>query len=200
MKPTLALCAIMTALLVASPNLGAISAASAQTEAPAKPKPVAKPKPKSTAKTNLTEAGAGDVTKYGAWTVTCPKVGDTSGARCFARMDVVDEKRKVVLISWLVGYNKEQKLLMDILTPTEVFIAQGLRLILDKSQPIQMPYISCGLNGCLSRMLLDKPTFALLQKAKFSTMSILGTNNKEVQMKIKSNGLAEAMAAISAPR
>lgn len=182
----------------------------AETEAPAKPKPkpaakpkpVPKPAPKSNSNGKADKAKPADVDtqKFGSWVVSCPTAGDKSGARCFARLTVIDEKRKVVLINWLIGYNKDQQLLMDVLTPTEVDIAYGLNLTLDKSKPLKLPYISCGLKGCISRTLIDQPTFENLRKAKLATISILSTNNKEVKMKIEPVGLPDAMAAISIRR
>jgi invasion protein IalB len=183
--------------------------ANAQTEATpkpiTKPKPVAKPKPKPAAaqkqdpnaKTDLANSPNAKVQKFGSWAVSCPEAGSATGARCFARLTVIDDKRKLVLINWLVGYNKEQKLLMDVLTPTEVDIAYGLNLKLDDAKPIKLSYISCGLQGCVSRTLIDDATFAKLKKAKTTTMTILSTDNKQIQMKIQPEGLAQAMAAIS---
>lgn len=185
------LCLFLAAPLVCTAVTPSLAVAQSETQIPPEP---------TVEKTDLAKPAPGTVKKFGSWAVTCPAAGDSTGARCYARMDVIDEKRKVAVISWVVGYNKDQKMLMDVLTPTDVLIDFGMKLTIDTSQPIKLPYISCGLNGCLSRTLIDKPTFGLLQKAKFCSLTILGTNGKEVQIKIKSNGISQAMAAIAAPR
>jgi invasion protein IalB len=138
----------------------------------------------------------GKISTFGSWTVICPPVGDKSGARCMAQLSLVDSKRKLVLVGWRIGYNKDNKLLIDMITPTEVFITPGVKLAFGKAPPLKLPYVSCGLQGCISRVLIDGAMLENLKKAKTVTVSLAATNEKVLQLKLNTTGIGDALKAI----
>jgi invasion protein IalB len=137
------------------------------------------------------------IVKFGNWTVICPPVGDKSGARCVAQFVLADSKRKIILVSWRIGYNKEKLLVIDLVTPTEVFVAPGVQIAIGKSAPLKLPYVSCGLQGCLSRLPIDAAALQKLSASPTATIAVAGTNRKVLQLKLNMTGLAEALKAIT---
>jgi invasion protein IalB len=138
----------------------------------------------------------GRMSTFGNWTVICPPAGDKSGARCVAQLSLIDSKRKMVLVAWRIGYNKDQKLLTDMVTPTEVFITPGVQLAFGKAPPLKLAYVSCGLQGCVSRVLIDSATLEILKKTATVTLSLAATNQKVLQLKLNTTGIGDALKAI----
>jgi invasion protein IalB len=142
------------------------------------------------------KAPSAKVGKFGNWTVICPPAGDKSGARCVAQLSLIDSKRKMVLVAWRIGYGKDNKFMTDIVTPTEVFIAPGVRLEFGKAPPLTLPYVSCGLQGCLSRKMIDSATLQSLKKITSVSLSLAATNGKILQLKLDTAGIDQALKAI----
>jgi invasion protein IalB len=137
------------------------------------------------------------VSTYGNWQVACPPVGDTTGVRCFAELSVIDPKRKIAVVDLRIGYNQQQALLADLQTPAEVLVAPGATLSLGGGAQLKLAYVSCGVVGCRSAALL-KPDFLKAAKAaQEAIVSVVAINGKVLQVKLKINGIAEALAAIT---
>jgi invasion protein IalB len=137
------------------------------------------------------------LTKFGNWVVACPPAGDQSGARCVAQLTMVDGNSKTVLVNWRIGYNIDNILVIDLITPTEVFIAPGAQIAISKTATWKLPFVSCGLQGCLSRVPLNAAMQAKLKTATSATISVAATSKKLFQLKLNTEGLAEALAAIT---
>jgi invasion protein IalB len=140
-----------------------------------------------------------NIKTFGNWTVVCPPADNTSAVRCAAQFTLVDKKRKLAVIVWRIGFNKQQKLGMDLVTPTEVFIAKGVKLAIGKTPAITLPYVSCGLQGCQSATPIDANLLTVLKGANSATLSLAATNGKTLQLKLAINGLNEALAAVVGP-
>ncbi len=141
----------------------------------------------------------GKLTHFGNWIVLCPPDGDTSGVRCAAQFSLVDKKRKIPVIVWRIGFNKKQTMVMDMVTPTEVFIAKGVRLAIGKSAAIILPYVSCGLRGCQSNISIPPELLAAMKLSKDAILILAPTNGKILQLKLDVSGLGEALSALGAP-
>lgn len=132
---------------------------------------------------------------YGNWQSVCP--ADKSAANtppCFARLAVVDQKRKIPLVTWTVGFNKQKQALMEVVSPVDVYIAPGLEIKLTPGPTIKLNYISCGLKGCKSRKELDKNTLQSLKAAESVAISISATNGKKINFNLKMSGSAKALS------
>ncbi len=136
-------------------------------------------------------------TKYGQWTVICPDAPDTEPEKCVARLALIDNKRKVAVVNWLIGYNKDKKLLMEITTPGDVLIASGLRLSLEDGKLQRIPYFSCGPAGCLTRLSPDAALLKRLRKIENVKLGIDGTNGKTIVFTIKMDGIADGLNALA---
>lgn len=138
----------------------------------------------------------GKLSHFGNWIVLCPPEGDASGVRCAAQFSLVDKKRKIPVIVWRIGFNKKQVLLMDMMTPTEVFIAQGVRLAVGKSPAVTLPYVSCGLRGCQSTFSITPELLSAMKVSKDAILILAPTNGKLLQLKLDVSGLGDALTAL----
>ena len=144
-------------------------------------KPAAKPKPK--------------VTAFGNWRVVCPP-DKTSKVPCFARLTVTDTKRKINLVNWTIGFNKSGKPLMEVVSPVDVVIAPGVQIALTPGKALKLPYLTCGVRGCMSRVEVDKGLLAMLKAANSAKISISATNGKRINFDLKMTGSAKAITAL----
>jgi invasion protein IalB len=138
----------------------------------------------------------GKLSKFGNWIVLCPPDSDTTGARCAAQFSLIDKKRKLAVIVWRIGFNKQKKLAMDMVTPTEVFITKGVRVAIGKNPAITLPYVSCGLRGCQSSLIVTPELMASIKGATSAILILAPTNGKSLQLKLDITGLNGAVAAL----
>ena len=146
----------------------------------------------------VAQPSQGKLSHFGNWIVLCPPDGDKSGVRCAAQFSLVDKKRKVPMIVWRIGYNKKQTLVMDMVTPTEVFLAQGVRLAIGKAPAVTLPYVSCGLRGCQSNLAVPPELLTAIKGSKVAILILAPTNGKLLQLKLDVSGLDEALTALGA--
>jgi invasion protein IalB len=85
---------------------------------------------------------------------------------------------------------------MDMVTPTEVFIAKGVRLAIGKNPAITLPYVSCGLRGCQSSLTIAPELLAGVKGATSAILILAPTNGKNLQLKLDVTGLGGAVAAL----
>ncbi len=147
--------------------------------------------------TQAEPAEKGKLSKFGNWIVLCPPDGDVSGARCAAQFSLIDKKRKLAVIVWRIGFNKQKKLAMDMVTPTEVFIAKGVRVAIGKNPAIILPYVSCGLRGCQSTTTITPELMAGIKGATSAILILAPTNGKNLQLKLDITGLGGAVDALN---
>lgn len=135
--------------------------------------------------------------QYGNWMVACPDGADNEPEKCSARLAVRDAKRNVTVVNWLVGYNKDSKLLMEITTPTDVLIAPGLQLSMEEGKVQRHPYLSCGPAGCLTRISPDAEMLKGLRKAETVKLGISTPAGKTIIFQITVNGIADGLNALA---
>jgi invasion protein IalB len=136
------------------------------------------------------------VTTFGNWSLICPPDGDTSAAHCFGQLSLINQKQKAAVVVWRVGFDKNRKLLTDMITPTEVFVAPGVQLTVGAAT-INLPYVSCGLQGCQSRVLVDAKMLGAMKTAQEGSISLAATNGKKLQLKLKVSGLADILKVLT---
>lgn len=135
-------------------------------------------------------------TQFGNWMVACPD-GAAEPGKCSARLAIKDTKRNVTVINWLVGYNKDSKLLMEITTPTDVLIAPGLQLSMDGGKVQRHPYLSCGTAGCLTRIAPDAEMLKGLRKTETVKLGISTPAGKTIIFQVKVTGIADGLNALA---
>ena len=132
---------------------------------------------------------------FGAWIVTCPKE-DKSKLKCAARFTVSDTKRNVVIMNWVLGYNAAGKMLMEILSPSDVYIEPGVVVMIGGKEAAKLPYVTCGTAGCLSRVTMNKAMLASLKGTAEATVILAATTGKNIEFKMGIPGVSDALKAL----
>jgi invasion protein IalB len=135
--------------------------------------------------------------QYGQWTFGCVDASGAEPEKCFTHLAVRDSKRNVALVNWLVGYTKDSKLQMEILTPTDVLIAPGLQLRIGEAPAQRLPYVFCVSAGCLTRINPDAAMLENLRKADMVKLSIATPTGDTVTFSIKIHGIADGLNALA---
>ena len=134
---------------------------------------------------------------YNGWVVRCVTKDAKAKEKCTARFTVINKKSKKTLLLWLVGYNKKNVLMTELLTPNNVLIEPGVELLIDKKLPVKTLYHSCGPRGCWSRLVMSKKLRARLAKAKTVSVKVATRNGKIINFNIGFKGFAKALKDIA---
>lgn len=141
----------------------------------------------------------GTETQYGPWVYSCMEVPAGAPKNCVARLALHDKSRNVTVLNWLVGYNKDKELLMEITTPVDVLIAPGLKMSIADGPAQGFAYLSCAAVGCLTRITPDAQLLADLRKAKTAKLSIETPAGKAITFSIEVSGFADSLDALAQP-
>ncbi len=164
-------------------------------EAPAKKpaaQPVQKPIQKKAAKPSKGQKGT--VQNFGSWTVTCgPNTGQAGN--CSAQLQMIEPKKKLPLLTWVVGFGSKGTPLMEVVTPSGVLISPGVKMEIGKSKS-QSPYVSCVPLGCSSRFIADKAVINALRSAKEAKFVIVTVGKQIANVSVKPTGTAEMLVAM----
>ena len=138
-------------------------------------------------------------TQYGPWVYSCMDVPAGAPKNCVARLAIRDKSRNITVINWLVGYNKDRALLMEITTPVDVLIAPGLNMSIGDGPAQGFAYLSCAAAGCLTRIHPDAQLLEDLRKAKIVKLSIETPAGKAITFAIQVSGFADSLDALAQP-
>ncbi len=138
-------------------------------------------------------------TTRGGWTVTCNQAGDPPVKTCSAEFRVVGGDKKQTVLIWLIGRNKEGRLLAEFVTPSDILIKPGVAVTLDDGKPVQAEYISCtARQGCRASMELTPKIVRDLQAAAKAKIGITLLNGKVMDVQFEVTGTDLALADIGA--
>lgn len=137
--------------------------------------------------------------QFGAWVYSCAEVPEGAPKNCVARLMVRDKTRNVTVINWLIGYNKDRQLLMEITTPVDVLIAPGLKMVIGDSEAQSFAYLSCASLGCLTRITPTEQMLGALRQAKIVKLTIETPAGKAITFSIQVSGIAESLDALAQP-
>lgn len=144
-------------------------------------------------------AQKGTETQYGPWVYSCMEVPAGAPKNCVARLAIRDKNRNITVINWLVGYNKDRELLMEITTPVDVLIAPGLKMSIADGPAQGFAYLSCAAVGCLTRITPDAQLLADMREAKIVKLSIETPAGKAITFSIEVSGFADSLDALARP-
>lgn len=137
--------------------------------------------------------------QFGAWVVTCAEVADGAPKNCVARLAIRDKERNVTVINWLIGYNKDRKLLLEITTPVDVLIAPGLKMVIGEGAAQTFAYLSCASAGCVTRIRPEAQMLDELRQAANVKLTIETPAGKAITFTIQVAGIAESLDALARP-
>jgi invasion protein IalB len=137
--------------------------------------------------------------QFGAWVVTCAEVAEGAPKNCVARLAIRDKERNVTVINWLIGYNKDGQLLMEITTPSDVLIAPGLKMVIGERAAQSFAYLSCAAAGCVTRIRPEALMLDDLRQAANVKLTIETPAGKAITFTIQVAGIAESLDALARP-
>ncbi len=138
-------------------------------------------------------------TNYGGWTVTCSQAGDPPAKTCSAEFRVVGKDNKAIVLIWLLGRNKEGKLLAEFVTPSDILLRPGVAVTLDEGKPLRADYLSCTTQqGCRASLELTSKTVRDLKTAAKAKIGITLLNGKVMEVGFDVPGIDLVLADLEA--
>jgi len=137
--------------------------------------------------------------QFGAWVYSCAEVPEGAPKNCVARLQIRDKNRNVTVINWLIGYNKDRQLLMEITTPSDVLIVPGLKMSIGEGEAQTFAYLSCAAAGCVTRIQPAAELLDALRQAKIVKLTIETPAGKAITFSIQVSGIAESLDALAQP-
>jgi invasion protein IalB len=115
------------------------------------------------------------------------------------RLAIRDKERNITVINWLIGYNKDRELLLEITTPVDVLIAPGLKMIIGEGAVQTFAYLSCASAGCVTRIRPEAQMLDDLRQAANVKLTIETPAGKAITFTIQVAGIAESLDALARP-
>ncbi|MEP9388823.1 invasion associated locus B family protein [Mesorhizobium sp. KR9-304] len=148
----------------------------------------ARPGTESTTKTVTT------TTTHGGWTVTCSEGGTEPAKTCSANFRVINKKNNSVVLVWLIGRNKDGKLLAEFLTLTDIMIQPGVMVAIEEAKPVKAEYVSCATKGCKASLDLTPNLVRQMKEAKKAKIDMTLLDGQVVQFAMDIPGIDMALA------
>jgi len=114
---------------------------------------------------------------YAPWTKFCLK-GQETGAKqvCFTGKDGRIESGQPVIAAVIIEPEGEPKKILRVTLPLGMQLVHGTRIIIDSNQPQQAPYVICFQNGCMSDYEATPETIASLKKGQNLVVQAINSN------------------------
>lgn len=126
------------------------------------------------------------------WTAACD---ETNGEFCIAAQVLASPGDPLIETSWTIEHGSDG--LVAIWTaPAGVDIAHGMALIMGEGEPKTMPFTSCGLYSCESRLSLAGDFVDRLRRSARVSTEIVLANGKMVHFDFTRDGLDDALARL----
>ncbi len=165
----------------------------------AEPEAVATASPEVKVADTQAAAKKGTQAQYGAWVVSCADVPEGAAKSCVARLMIRDKNRNVTVINWLIGYNKDKQLLLEITTPSDVLIEPGLKMTIGEGAAQSFAYLSCAPAGCVTRIRPETQMLDDLRQAQNVKLGIETPAGKAITFTIQVGGIAQSLDALAQP-
>ena len=173
---------------------GAIAAAAVTMSGQGLPETLAQSSPDSP---NAATADRKVVTmQYGSWKVTCEEAAGSSSTVCSAAFRIVDQNSRRTILTWLLGRNRDNRLLTEFFVPTEVLIEPGVSFSLEDGPAYKAAYVACGASACKAALALDDALVSELSSATRATIALTASNGKVTRFSMAIDGIEAALAAL----
>jgi invasion protein IalB len=114
---------------------------------------------------------------YAPWTKFCLK-GQDAGAKqvCFTGKDGRIESGQPVIAAVIIEPEGEPKKILRVTLPLGMQLVHGTRIIVDANAPQQSPYVICFQNGCMSDYEATPELIANLKKGQNLVVQAINSN------------------------
>lgn len=172
----------------------AVAAPRATPEVPATPLIQAAQKEQATTMPTVTTT----TTTHGGWTVSCTETSNPAVKTCTASFRVFNKNSNQNLLVWVLGHDREGRLLAEFLTMTDVLVQPGVVVVLDNAQPVKADYVECTSKGCKARLVLSADLIKSLKGAKKARIDMTRLDGQVVQFTMDIPGIDLALRDLGA--
>jgi len=130
---------------------------------------------------------------YSPWTKFCLK-GQQKDAKqvCFTGKDGRIESGLPVIAAVIIEPEGDQKKILRVTLPLGMQLVHGTRVIIDKNQPKQSPYVICFQNGCMSDYEASDDMVKDLKKGDNLIIQAINSNGAPLTLALPLKDFAKA--------
>lgn len=127
------------------------------------------------------------------WTKVCGQDQATKAETCYTTRDFVTDKgQRIVAVALYDAKGKAPQKILRILTPLGFLVPPGIRMVVDKGQPVAGRYTACLPQGCFAEAAVKDDFVAALKKGSALNVSARNQVGKEVTFAVPVDGFGKA--------
>jgi len=134
---------------------------------------------------------------FGDWRFLCVEAVEGATPNCSATQQLRVAETGAAVFVWRIFQDGHGGLVGFWQVPETVLVSAGLTLDAGTSQPLVIPFESCGGGSCQVVANLAPDFIATLSGAKTLSASVVLANRQSLKFPLSPNGLADALAALS---
>jgi invasion protein IalB len=130
---------------------------------------------------------------YSPWTKFCLKGQDANAKQvCFTGKDGRIESGMPVVAAVLIEPEGEPKKILRVTLPLGMQLVHGTRIIIDQGQPVNMPYVICFTNGCMSDYDVSADMVTHLKKGQNLIVQGINSTGQPISLQLPLGEFAKA--------
>jgi invasion protein IalB len=133
---------------------------------------------------------------YGSWEARCATLPGATTRLCTAVLEVVDNKTKGVLMTWIVGPDDKGGLQSVFQTPTGIMVSSGVDVKLGNAAAHKINFQSCAPQQCLAAAPMNNAFVKEVVTAPQADVTLTAMNGRTLNFNLPVTGLDKALAAI----
>jgi invasion protein IalB len=132
--------------------------------------------------------------RFGNWTEQCVLTAQQE-KRCRLAFQVADKSRQHLILSLLVARGPKRQAALVALTPPSAVLRGGVSVAPGTTQPLVLPFLSCGPGACRAGAPLTDDFVNALSSASETTIGYQADTGHPVTYKLPTQGFASAYSA-----
>lgn len=132
------------------------------------------------------------------WHMACPKTDGPQTddpSACFVEQFAIAQPMNVPVLHVTFHLDGKDGMARIVLTtPLAVWLPAGVRLTLDQSPPVDLPFERCGVGGCIASALLDQGALEKFENGKTLVVGFTDTTSRDIPIRLE--GLTEALTSL----
>ncbi len=127
------------------------------------------------------------------WTKVCGKDQDSAAEACYTTRDFVTDKgQRIVAVAFYDAKAKGAQNIVRILVPLGFLVAPGIRMVVDKGQPVAGRFSSCLPHGCFAEAAVKDDFIAAVKKGTALNVSARNPAGREYTFTVPVAGFGKA--------
>lgn len=127
------------------------------------------------------------------WTKVCLKAPEANARQvCFTGKDAQGESGLQAVAAVLIEREGETRKSLRVILPLGVQLPPGTRVILDRGQPMNAPYVICFHNGCMSDYEASDELIGNMKKSERLVVQAINGQGQAVSLSLPLNDFGKA--------